>query len=66
MANFLKCGCGKRVEKLTSFLHKKTKVRITICDECATRYELKDNDNFYSKDYKDLTEQENKYKTSGS
>lgn len=59
------CRCGQildseKGEELKSFFHKESGMRLTVCDKCAKEYNLTDEKNYYTIDYKKINESQNK------
>lgn len=56
----MKCQCGKHTETINSYFNKENKLRVTVCDDCATTLGLKDEKKYEAVPYNKLTAEQNK------
>lgn len=56
----MKCNCGSDVERMKVYFHRESGLRVTVCNDCEREKKLVDNKDFYTKELKDLTQEDNK------
>lgn len=61
-----KCRCGEKVPHLTSYFQIGSKVRVTVCDNCANEHGFQNKEKFLAVPYNSITQEQNIYNTSGA
>ncbi len=54
------CSCGNHQENIKSFFHKESKLRVTVCDDCADKKGMTDKKLYDSVEYDKLSIEQNK------